>query len=133
MARIKKEAAATPFELTGLVAGTQALAAITKDGNKAIDTLLDVGKAISTSGKGQAELDSVIANLQQVASTGVVTEMDIRQFQRAIPIFNDILAASGLTTEELKNSKDSAKLLFDAFKKAGQEGGITAALSLIHI
>ena len=127
MARIKKEAAATPFELTGLVAGTQALAAITKDGNKAIDTLLDVGKAISTSGKGQAELDSVIANLQQVASTGVVTEMDIRQFQRAIPIFNDILAASGLTTEELKNSKDSAKLLFDAFKKAGQEGGITAA------
>ena len=69
MARIKKEAAATPFELPGLVEGTQALAAITKNGDKAIDILLDVGKAIATSGKGQAEMNSVIANLQQVAST----------------------------------------------------------------
>lgn len=127
MDRIKREAAATPFELTGLTVGAQALAAITKDGDKAIDTLLDVGKAIATSGKGQAELDRVILNLQQVASTGKVTEMDIRQFQGAIPIFNDILKASGLTTESIKDSEQGAKLLFDAFKKAGQEGGITAA------
>lgn len=126
MARIKKEAAATPFELTGLVAGTQALAAITKDGDKAIDILLDVGRAISTAGKGQAELDSVVANLQQVAATGVVTELDIRQFQRAIPIFNDILAASNLTSEGLKDSTNSAELLFDAFRKAGEAGGIAA-------
>lgn len=127
IARIKKEAAATPFELPGLVEGTQALTAITKDGNKAIDILLDVGKAISTSGKGQAEMNSVIANLQQVASTGVVTEMDIRQFQRAIPMFNDILKASNLTTEELKGSTNAAELLFGAFEKAGSKGGITAA------
>lgn len=126
MARIKKEAKATPFEMTGLVAGTQALTAITKDGDKAIDVLLDVGKAIATSGKGQAELDRVILNLQQISSTGKVTEMDIRQFQGAIPMFNDILKYSGLTTEKLKDSKNSAELLFNAFKKAGAEGGITA-------
>jgi tape measure domain-containing protein len=126
MERIKAEAAATPFELKGLTEGTQALASITKDGDSAIDTLLDVGKAIATSGKGQAELDRVIMNLQQVASTGKVTEMDIRQFQGAIPIFNDILEASNLTTEELKESENSATLLFDAFKKAGEAGGITA-------
>lgn len=126
MARIKKEAKATPFELTGLVAGTQALAAITKDGNKAVDILLDVGKAIAISGKGQAEMDRVILNLQQIASTGKITAMDIRQFQGAIPIFNDILAASGLTVEKLQESENAAELLFEAFKKAGQEGGITA-------
>jgi tape measure domain len=127
MARIKVEAATTPFELQGLVAGAQALTAITKDGNLAIDTLLDVGKAVATSGKGQNELDRVILNLQQIAATGKVTAMDIRQFQGAVPIFNDILAAAGLTVEQLQNADNAAELLFGAFKKAGQEGGITAA------
>lgn len=126
MARIKKEAAATPFELPGLTKGTQALAAITKDGNKAVDILMDVGKAVAVSGKGQAELDRVVLNLQQISATGKVTAMDIKQFQGAIPVFNDILIASGLTADELQNSSNAAELLFDAFKKAGEEGGIAA-------
>lgn len=127
MARIKKEAAATPFELPGLVTGTQALTAITKDGNKAIDVLLDVGKAVAISGKGQAELDRVVFNLQQISATGKVTAMDIRQFQSAIPIFNDIVEASGMTVKELQESDNAAELLFEAFSKAGAEGGIAAA------
>lgn len=126
MNRIKKEAAATPFELQGLVNGTQALTAITKDGNKAVDILMNVGKAVATSGKGSAELDRVILNLQQIAATGKVTAMDIRQFQGAIPIFNDILDAAGITTEELQNSEDAAGMLFAAFDLAGRQGGITA-------
>jgi tape measure domain-containing protein len=126
MNRIKEEAKATPFELTGLVTGTQALTAITKDGNQAIDILLDVGKAIATSGKGSAEMDRVILNLQQIASTGKITAMDIRQFQGAIPIFNDIIEANGLTVESLQNSENAAEELFEAFKKAGEEGGMTA-------
>lgn len=126
MTRIKKEAAATPFEIQGLVAGAQALTAVTKNGDQAIDVLLDVGKAIATSGKGQAELDRVILNLQQISATGKVTAMDIRQFQGAIPMFNDIIAAAGLTIDELQNSENAAELLFDAFEKAGAEGGLTA-------
>lgn len=124
--RIKEEAKATPFEIAGLTIGAQALTAITKDGQKAIDTLLDVGKAIAVSGKGQAELDRVIFNLQQVSATGKVTEMDIRQFQGAIPIFNDIILAAGLTTQELKDSGNAAELLFEAFHLAASEGGIAA-------
>jgi len=126
MSRIKEEASRTPFELTGLTTGTQALTAITKDGNKAIDILLDVGKAVAISGKGQAELDRVVYNLQQISATGKVTAMDIRQFQSAIPIFNDIIATTGLTTEELQDADNAAELLFDAFKKAGETGGISA-------
>lgn len=124
MARIKKEAAKTPFEIAGLTTGVQAITAITKDGNKAIDVIMDIGKAISLSGKGQAEFDSVVMNLQQVMSTGAVTETDIRQFQRAIPLFNDIIAGVGLTTEELKNSANAGELLMEAFEKAGAKGGI---------
>lgn len=126
MDRIKREAKATPFELTGLVAGTQALTAITKDGDKAVDILLDVGKAVAISGRGAAELDRVIFNLQQISATGKVTAMDIRQFQSAIPIFNDIIAANGLTVEKLQESENAANLLFEAFRKAGEEGGIAA-------
>lgn len=126
MSRIKQEAKVTPFELTGLTTGAQALTAITKDGNKAVDILMDVGKAVSISGKGNAELDRVIFNLQQISATGKVTAMDIRQFQSAIPIFNDIIAANGLTVEALQESENSAELLFEAFAKAGAEGGIAA-------
>lgn len=126
MNRIKKEAASTPFELPGLVAGTQALAAITKDGNKAVDMLMDVGKAVATSGKGQAELDRIVLNLQQISSTGKITAMDIRQFQSAIPIFNDIVEGAGMTVEQLQNADNAAELLQLAFKAAGEEGGIAA-------
>ena len=126
MSRIKKEAASTPFELPGLVAGTQALAAITKDGDKAIDMLLDVGKAVAVSGKGQAELDRIVLNLQQISSTGKVTAMDIRQFQGAIPIFNDIVEGAGMTVEQLQNADNAAELLGLAFKAAGEKGGIAA-------
>ena len=52
--------------------------------------------------------------------------MDIRQFQSAIPIFNDILEYSGLTVASLQDSSNAAELLFGAFKKAGEAGGITA-------
>lgn len=126
MKRIKKEASATPFEIEGLVRGTQALTAITKDGDKAIDILLDVGKAVAVSGKSSAEMERVILNLQQISATGKVTAMDIRQFQGAIPIFNDIITAAGLTVDQLQEADNAAELLFGAFKKAGAEGGIAA-------
>lgn len=122
--RIKKEAKATPFELLGLSENTQALTAITKDGDKALDVLLDIGDAIALSGKGGAELNRVILNLQQIAATGQVTAIDLKQFRSAIPIFNDILSAAGLTSEELQNSESAAEDLFRAFDLAASEGGI---------
>lgn len=120
--RIKKEAKATPFEIVGLTEGALGLTAITKDGQEAIDILLNVGKAVALSGKGQAELDRVVWNLQQIAATGTVTVMDLRQFQSAIPVFNDVLALSGLTVESLQESENAAELLFGAFEKFGSEG-----------
>ena len=125
ISRIQKEAARTPFEFSGLSAMTQQLATITKDGDKAVDILMSVGDAIATSGKDIGEMQRVVLNLQQVAATGKVTAMDIRQFQGAVPIFNDILKASGLTTKKLQESENAAQLLFGAFAKASKEGGLT--------
>src|SRR3972149_1774198 len=55
MSRIKKEAASTPFELPGLVAGTKALSAITKDCDTPTEPLCFLGESPAISGKGQAE------------------------------------------------------------------------------
>lgn len=125
--RIRVEAARTPFELGDLSNLTLQLAAVTKNGDKALNTVLDFGKAVTASGKSTAELNNVAANFVQVASTGKVTELDIRQFQRAIPVFNDVIAESGLTTEALKESENAADLLFKAFEKSGKSGIIAKA------
>lgn len=124
LTRINKVAAETPFETRSLTSMAQQLTTITKDGDKAVNVLLSVGDAIAKSGKDVTEMERVVLNLQQVAATGKVTELDIRQFQSAIPLFNDIVASIGLTTEQLKDSKDGANLLFQAFEKASKEGGI---------
>lgn len=88
IARLKKEAARTPFELPGLSQATQLLSSVTKDGDKSIDILLNVGEALAAMGKGQAELDRIIVNLQQVAAVGKASMIDIKQFAFAgIPIF----------------------------------------------
>jgi tape measure domain-containing protein len=124
IARIRKEASVTPFDTAGLTRMTQQLATITKDGDKAVDILMAVGDAVAMSGKDVVEMERVVLNLQQIASTGKVTAMDIRQFQGAIPIFNDILKASGLTVQKLQDSANASDLLFEAFKRASQQGGI---------
>lgn len=49
--RIKREAARTPFELVGLSQAVQLLASVTKDGDKAIDVVLDVGEGLAAMGK----------------------------------------------------------------------------------
>lgn len=87
--RLKVEAARTPFELPGLTQATQLLSSVTKDGNKSIDILLNVGEALAAMGKGQAELDRIVINLQQIGSVGKASMVDIKQFAFAgIPIFD---------------------------------------------
>ena len=106
--RLKKEAARTPFELTGLTQATQLLTSVTKDGNKSIDVILDIGEALAAMGKGQTELDRIIVNLQQIAATGKAATIDIKQFAFAgIPIYemlNEYLAENGKQMAEVTNA-----------------------------
>lgn len=126
--RIKKEAKATPFEITGLTQSTQLLTSVTKDGNKSIDIILSLGKALANAGKGQAELDRVAINLQQIASLGKAATIDIKQFAFAgIPIYEMLTEATGKAGEELQKFIEDGGVTFDflieMFKKAGDEGG----------
>lgn len=125
--RLKKEAARTPFELPGLTQATQLLTSVTKDGNKSIDILLDIGEALTAMGKGQAELDRIVVNLQQVASIGHASMVDIKQFAYAgIPIFEMLekhFASSG-TSAIVDNSKAMTKNAGEV-KKLEQQLSVT--------
>ena len=125
-AKILKGAADTPFGVGNLTQYVQQLAAVTKNGDKSYDTVMAFGKAIKIAGGSLNDMSRMIVNLQQAASSGM-TIIDYRQFKRAIPIFDDILKASGLTTESiLREAGDSeetikrkANLLVGALEKYG--------------
>lgn len=126
VARIKEEASRTPFELVGLSQAVQLLASVTKDGNKAIDVVLDVGEGLAAMGKWQAELDRIIVNLQQIAAVGKASMLDIKQFAFAgIPIFEMLQEQTWLYGEELGDLITDGGVTFDMlttmFDKANDE------------
>jgi tape measure domain-containing protein len=125
---IKKDAATTPFNFAGLVRSNQMLTSVTKNAQRSEGMLLNVGKALSAAGKGTEELDNVIVNLQQIANTGKISELDIRQFGFAGINILELLADYYGTTKDaagdmVKNSKDAFADLEGAFKQAGEGGG----------
>lgn len=128
IARLKVESARTPFELLGLTQATQLLSSVTKDGNKSIDIILDIGEGLAAMGKGQAELDRIIVNLQQIAATGKAATIDIKQFAFAgIPIYEMLAEATGKNGEALNAFIEEGGVTFDVltdmFDKANDEGG----------
>lgn len=128
IAMIKKDAAATPFEFANLVRANQMLTSVTKNAPQSERLLLNVGRALSAAGKSSTELDNVIVNLQQIANTAHISELDIRQFGFAgINILELLADHYGVTKAEavdmVKNSKNAFADLEAAFAKAGEGGG----------
>ena len=104
------------------------MSSVTKDGDKSIDIILDIGEALAAMGKGQAELDRIVVNLQQVGAIGYASMIDIKQFAYAgIPIFEMLQEQTGLSGEALANfiseGKVSFEMLTTMFDKANDEGG----------
>ncbi len=128
IARLKVEAARTPFELPGLTQATQLLSSVTKDGDKSIDILLDVGEALAAMGKGQEELDRLVINMQQIAAVGYAATIDIKQFAFAgIPIYEMLAETTGKTGEALQDMISNGEITFDVltkmFDEANDAGG----------
>lgn len=128
VARLKVESARTPFELPGLTQATQLLTSVTKDGNKSIDIILDIGEGLAAMGKGQSELDRIIVNLQQIAAVGKAATIDIKQFAFAgIPIYEMLAETTGKSGEALAemidNGEISFELLTNMFDEANDAGG----------
>lgn len=128
LAQIKKDAAATPFELPGLISANQLLTSVTKDGMRSETMLLSVGKALAAMGKGQPELDRIIVNLQQIGAVGKASMMDVKQFAFAgIPIYEMLQKETGKTgdalTQMISDGGVTFEMLEKMFNNAGSAGG----------
>ena len=80
---IKQDAAATPFDVSGLVAANRLLLSTGQSAEEARKVINALGNAVSASGGGNAELQRMAANLQQIANVGKASTIDIRQFAYA--------------------------------------------------
>lgn len=128
MDRIKKAASSTPFEIAGLTSAVQMMSSVTHDGDKALKVVLDLGEGLSAMGKGQAELDRVAVNLQQIGALGRANAVDIKQFAYAgLPIYDMLKEKTGLAGEALAKFTEEGHVTFDLladlFDKANDKGG----------
>ena len=122
--QIKKDAAATPFDVAGL---TQANSLLISTGLSAEDsrkTILALGDAVSASGGGNEELQRMAVNLQQVKNVGKATSLDIKQFAFAgIDVYGMLADYTGKTKAELQDMEITWDMLNGALIKASSEGG----------
>lgn len=122
--QIKKDALATPFDVSSL---TQAESLLLSTGLSAEQVRLDVlalGDAISASGGGNAELQRMAVNMQQIKNVGKASALDIKQFAYAgIDIYGLLADSMGVTREEASQMTVTYDMLSTALQKASQKGG----------
>ena len=122
--QIKKDALATPFEVSSL---TQAESLLLSTGLSAADARKDIlalGDAIAASGGGNAELSRMAVNMQQIKNVGKATALDIKQFAYAgIDIYGLLADSMGITRAEAAQLDVTYDMLSNALQQASQEGG----------
>lgn len=122
--QIKIDAAKTPYSVDGLVSANSLLIQAGESAEDARSTILALTDAVSASGGGNAELQRMAQNLQQIKNTGKATAMDIRQFAIAgIDIYGILADYTGKTTAEVKELDVTYDLLTGALQAAASEGG----------
>lgn len=121
---IKADAAATPFDVAGLVSANRLLISTGQSAEEAREVINALGNAVSASGGGNAELERMAANLQQIANVGKASAVDVRQFAYAgIDIYGILADYTGLAKDEVQGLTISYDLLVEALKAASAEGG----------
>ena len=121
---IKADAAATPFDVEGLVSANRLLISTGQSAEEAREVINALGNAVSASGGGNDELQRMAANLQQIANVGEAAAIDVKQFAYAgIDIYGLLADYTGKTREEVQGLTISYDLLANALKAASEEGG----------
>lgn len=122
---IQQDAAKTPFELAPLVMANQRLISAGVNAEDARADILNLGDAISATGGGNAELERLSTNLQQIKAVGKASALDIKQFAFAgINIYDMLAKSTGKNVEEVKEMDVSYEVLADSFDKAAGKGGM---------
>lgn len=125
IANIKRDAVNAPlYSVSDLVKANQMLISTGESAEDARKTIMGLSEAISATGGGNAELERMASNLQQIKNAGKATAMDIRQFAYAgIDIYGILSDYTGKAVEDVQDLEVSYSLLSKAFYAAAQEGG----------
>ena len=124
LSQIKKDALTTPFDVASLTQAESLLLSTGIEADEARQDILALGDAISASGGGNAELQRMAVNLQQIKNVGKASSLDIKQFAYAgIDIYGLLADSMGITREEASDLDVTYDMLSKALKKANSEGG----------
>lgn len=122
--QIKKDALATPFEVSSLTQAESLLLSTGISAEQARSDVLALGDALAASGGGNAELSRMAVNLQQIKNVGRASALDIKQFAYAgIDIYGLLADSMGVTREEASQLDVSYEMLSNALQQASQKGG----------
>ena len=122
--QIKKDALSTPFDVSSLTQAESLLLSTGLSAEQARADILALGDAVSASGGGNAELQRMAVNLQQIKNVGKASALDIKQFAYAgIDIYGLLADSMGVTREEASKLDVTYDMLSDALGKASKEGG----------
>lgn len=122
--QIKKDALTTPFDVASLTQAESLLLSTGLSAEEARKDILALGDAVSASGGGNAELQRMAVNLQQIKNVGKATSLDIKQFAYAgIDIYGLLADSLGITREEASKTEVTYEMLSEALQNASSEGG----------
>ena len=122
--QLQSDASKSPFNTDRLIKANQYLLSTGESADEARNMINYLGNAISATGGGNAELDRMAVNLQQIKNLGKASSMDIKQFAMAgIDIYGLLADSMGVTTAEAKEMDVTYEQLYAAFEKASSEGG----------
>lgn len=122
--QIKKDALATPFEVSSLTQAESLLLSTGLSAEQSRKDILALGDAIAASGGGNEELARMSVNLQQIKNVGKASALDIKQFAYAgIDIYGLLADSLGVSREEASKMTITYDMLSDALQKASNKGG----------
>ena len=117
-----EDATKTPFAFEGLLAANKALISADENATQAREAVLNLANAIAATGGGDAELERMVVNLQQIKNVGFASALDIKQFAYAGVNIYKVLDEAAIAHGE--NQKITYEQITSALKKAHDEGGI---------
>lgn len=122
--QIKKDAQATPFDVSGLTQANQLLISTGLSSAESREVILALGDAIAATGGGNEELSRMAVNLQQIKNVGKASAVDIKQFAYAgIDVYGLLADYLGITKQEASQMTVTWDDLNGALINASKEGG----------
>lgn len=122
--QIKKDALATPFEVSSLTQAESLLLSTGLSAEQSRKDILALGDAVAASGGGNEELQRMAVNLQQIKNVGKASALDIKQFAYAgIDIYGLLADSLGVTREKASKMTITYDMLSNALQNASQKGG----------